>query len=41
VYKLTLLISVQIKSENFKLAIMSKNCKVRARTQKCESLLIY
>ena len=38
VHELILLISAQIKSENFKLVIMSK---VRAKAQKCESLLIY
>ena len=38
VNELILLISAQIKSENFKLVIMSK---VRAKAQKCESLLIY
>ena len=38
VHRLILLISVQIKLKNFKLVIMGK---VRARAQKCESLLIY
>ncbi len=38
VHELILLISAQIKSENSKLVIMSK---VRAKAQKCESLLIY